>query len=418
MEPTTSAWQAFIDFWLSLVKFLGRPAVQVQMAAAIVAVLVAWLVARWIVAALEKAIQKQRGARLHFTLFVVQLVFPVLAILVLYGVYVYFVGQRWYSGLLADVIYLYGFFFLYRLAMGLGYAFGSQERVRYYQQRLFGPLFAVSTLLLVINVVTEIDTLASARLLKLDQGYLTPRTLLAASFGFYLWIMTINLVKDLIRAYVGRYTKVNPGSLNAVLTLFQYGLVALGLFAVFRILQLNTATIAAITGGLSIGIGIALQDVLKNFLGGIIVLFEGGVRPGDVVEVGGTEGEVVQMNIRSTTVRIGDNVEYIVPNQTWLNSTVKTFTRTSRRARVRLPIGIKGAADPLAVRQLLFDTAQAQPSVLQSPPVVVAVADIDTGGAEFVVLAWVDDIKSKGKVTEELRLKLWDALTAQGIAYT
>ncbi|MEI2776512.1 MAG: mechanosensitive ion channel domain-containing protein [Tetrasphaera sp.] len=464
MDTAPTVFHVFVNFWLSLIKLLGRPAVQMQLLAAAGAVLLAWLLARWIVGALRrrqavhrrrlrtlmvaeeqarlctevaadadadddgaggappldedalnKAVDKRLGAGSRFSLLVVQLVFPVLAVLFLYGLYVYFVAQDWYSGLLVNLITLFVIYFVFRLALGLAYAFGSPGRVHYYHQRLFGPLFGVFVLLLIANTITDIDTLAAATVFQVENTWLTLGSIFVATVGFYFWIMGVSLLKDLVAAFFGRQTNVNTGSLDAALTLVQYGLIALGLFGVLQLLEFNTTTIAAITGGLSIGVGFALQDVLKNFLGGIILLFEGSVRPGDMVEVSGAEGVVDKLSIRSTIVRTADNVEYIVPNQNWLNSIVTTYTRNSRRVRARVPVGVSYDADPHFVQKLLIETARAHPDVLHEPSPAAPLVDFGASSVDFVVLAWVDDARIKGKVTAELRMGIWDVLKANGI---
>ena len=456
MEPANSALNVIVEFWLSFIKLIGRPAVQIQLLAAAIIVLLAWLLARWISGfmqrrqqtrmarareqviaeerarqaeddavaqgdlltnedAVNRAVQKRLGAGHRFYLLIVHLVFPILAMVLLYGAYVYFVVQGWYSGLLADLISLFGIYFLFRLALGLAYAFGNPQRVHYYDQRLFSPLFFIFVALLFVNTIADIETVANAVLFRLENGWLTLGAAFVATVGFYFWIVLLSLLKDLTESALGRRSEINVGSLDAALTLVQYGLIALGLFGVFQVLQFNTATIAAITGGLSIGVGFALQDVLKNFLGGIIVLFEGSVRPGDWVEIAGTEGEVDKLSIRSTVVRTLDNVEYIVPNQDWLSSTVTTFTRNSRRVRARVPVGVSYDVDPHFVQQLLIETARAHPDVLGEPPPVAPLVDFGASSVDFLVLAWIEDAKIKGRVAAELRLRIWDALKANGV---
>jgi small-conductance mechanosensitive channel len=280
---------------------------------------------------------------------------------------------------------------------------------------LFGPLFGVVVALLFVNTITPLDSLAAATLFPVQDGWLTLGAVLAVIFGFYLWIMGLNLAKDLIKALAERRGQVNIGSLDAGLTLVKYVLVAGGFYVVLRVLQVDTTTVAAITGGLFIGIGLALQDVIKNFLGGIIVLFEGSVRPGDWIEIAGAEGEVANLSIRSTVVRTFDNVEYIVPNQDWLNSTVTTFTRNSRKVRTRVPIGVSYDANPHVVQELLLEVARAHPDVLSEPSPLAPLVAFGESSVDFLVLAWVEDAKIKGKVAGELRLRIWDAFQANGI---
>jgi potassium efflux system protein len=460
MTTSATLFQTLLDLWLSVLKLLGRPAVQGQLLAAVAALALAWLLARSITGAMRRryaaraalvreqiaAEARQRPAeaadeeeegeyallltnesqmtqmvdrrmswqrRIH--LLALQMVLPLLIIVLLLGAYLLFDAAGWYSGLLLDLVSLAGLFLAYRLFMGLAYMFGNEARVTHYRNRLFGPVFTVWALLLALNAVGDINALANATILPLEQGWLTLGGVFLATFGFYVWVMVLSLVKDLITAIAGRGSVVDRGSLDAVLTLAQYGLIAIGLFGVFRALQLNPATVAAITGGLAIGVGFALQDILRNFLGGIIVLFEGAVRPGDWVEVAGTEGEIDKLNIRSTTVRTADNIEYIVPNQDWFARTLKTFTRSSRSVRARIPIGVSNKANPRTVQRVLVETVRQHPDVMAEPLPMAPLVNFGASTINFEVFAWVEDARIKDRVVAEVRLLLWDALRAHEI---
>ena len=460
MMSSPTLFSTLLDLWLSILKLLGRPAVESQLLAAAFSLVAAWFLARAIIRVLgrryaaqadvvreqlateakqqlveiddadqddpnvlllanedllSKAVDRRMGWRRRIYLLARQLVLPVLALALLLVADFLFAVAGWYYGLLLDVTVLAVLFLVYRLAMGLAYMVGREAGVTYYRTRLFGPLFGVMAFLLALNTVVPVNALSSATIIPLEEGWLTLGGLFVATFGFYIWVMTVSLAKSLIMAIAGRDRDANRGSVDAILTLAQYGLIAIGMFGVFRALQLNTATIAAITGGLAIGVGLALQDVLKNFLGGIIVLFEGSVRPGDWVEIAGTEGEVDKFSIRSTTVRTLDDVEYIVPNQDWFNGTVKTFTRSNKFVRARVPIGIGKGADPRVVQQMLVNTAKQHPNIMTEPPPAAMLVDLKASAMSFVLLAWVEDARIKDRVVAELRLLLWDALKANGI---
>ncbi len=114
-------------------------------------------------------------------------------------------------------------------------------------------------------------------------------------------------------------------------------------------------------------------------------------------------------------VRSFDNVEYIVPNQDWLNSTVTTFTRSSRLVRTRVAVGVSYDADPHLVQALLVETAAQHPDVLPEPPPLAPLVNFGPSSLDFMVLAWVEDATIKGKVAGELRLQIWDTLKANSI---
>jgi len=461
MHTSPNVVAVLIELWLSLVKLLGRPGVYLQLLVALAILVAIGLLAHLLDSAVQRRrmdsarrlrakIVAEREERLHdpqqdagdpavggmslldqatldalvvsrlgvwsrLVQFAAQLFFPVCAVLALYVVYVYFVAQGWYGGLLAQLTTIYAGYLGGRLLVGLAAVIGSPDRVGHYDRLLVNPFFFLVGFLFLLNAFVDLGDLSRAVIAPTENGELTLGTAFVGVVGFYLWVIAINLVKELSIASVSRRPNVNIGSLDATLTLLQYALFGLGLVVVLQTLQVNTTAIAAITGGLSIGVGIALQDVLKNFLGGIIVLFEGAVRPGDLVELNGVDVEVDRLSIRSTIVRTFDNVEYIVPNQHWLNSTVKTYTRNSRRSRARIPVGVSYSADPYIVQQLLLEIAKAHPDVLQEPPPVVVFVDFGEVRLDFLVLFWVDDIGIKSRVTGELRYRIWDALKEQKI---
>lgn len=470
MDVSPTALELLVELWLSILKFLGRPAVQRQIIAGLLVLLAAGGLAHQVTrryrnrrdarrqnvadalraearahlrtiddmtaenpaaeqytqddrlryvrllddddalaAAVDQRVRGRRG------LLVQPLLFPAAALLLLVPIWAYFQFQGWVDGILTVGARLLGLFLLYRLALGVAYATAEPARVHYYRYRLFGPLLTIAVTLFVLSVFGDLRALSAAPVLTVGDQPLTLGALGAATFGFYVYILFLSLSIDVISAIARTRIQVSYGSLEAGLTLVQYALVALGLFAVLRVLQVNAATVAAVTGGLSIGIGFALQDVLKNFLGGIIILFEGAVRPGDWVEVAGTEGRIDKLSIRSTVVRTPDNVEYIVPNQDWLNSVVTTLAHTNQRVPVKMTLAVSTTEDPRYVRRLLIEGAQSMSELLTEPRPGAALVDYNGAALNFVVFGWVADIEQRAAVTEQMRFHIWERLLAHDI---
>lgn len=130
---------------------------------------------------------------------------------------------------------------------------------------------------------------------------------------------------------------------------------------VFGTLGVNLTSLALIGTGLSVGIGFGLQQIIANFISGIVLLFEQSLRPGDVVEVNNQVGTVEKLNIRSTIIRTNDNVEIIVPNETFLTSQLTTYTKSDPLVRVSVPVGVGYDSNPKQVQQILMDTAVSHP---------------------------------------------------------
>lgn len=434
-----TAIDALIDLYESTVKLLARQAVISQLVAAILAIFLAWLIAgfvtkffdRWHVRWLgrqrrvgpdgapepipeEELRGRKRLVRLFFALDQ-QIWFPLLAILFVFVARVFFIQQGWFAGLLENIGNLLWVFLAYRLVVGLLYAFANPEKAEKYHRQLLAPLAGTVLFLLIIDSISDLNRLASAEIIPLFDSTLTLGGVFVATVGLFLWFVATGAVQDLLETLIGARGTANPGSVKATLTLLRYVLIAVGVIALFGFLGFNATAIAAVTGGLSIGIGFALQDVLKNFLGGIIMLFEGTVRPGDWVEISGTEGQVDSISIRSTVVRTFDNVEYIVPNQDWLTTTVTTYTRNNRRARTRVPVGVSYDSDVRQVQKLLVDTALQHPDVLMDPAPLAPLVEYGNSSVDFIVLAWVEDAMYRWKVAAELRMMIWDAFKEHGI---
>ena len=173
--------------------------------------------------------------------------------------------------------------------------------------------------------------------------------------------------------------------------LVRYALILLGLAYVVSQLQLSPATIAAMTGGLSVGIGFGLREVLANFISGTFMLFERSLRPGDIVEVDEQMGTVEKLSVRSTTVRTLDNEEIVIPNSAFFTDSFKSFTGTDDKVRFNVVVMANCLNDPERVRQVLHDVAKSHPEVLDDPPPE----------------AWVED--QFGNNVVSYRLHMWSS---------
>ncbi len=444
MENGTAV-QVLSDLAQIVIKLMGRPAVQRQLLAIVLVLILTWVLSRLFDAWMERRFPRQpappapeeepapveevegeeeiipvAATRSQRSIVLVvaiirQVNYPAIALLLAYPALALFVLSGWAGGLLGEFITILWFFLAYRFLLGLLYATLARQKVNYYRGRLLGPLFAIMIIMMVLAMLIQLSALAEAPLFAGEENSLTLGTLLLTLFGFYFWLVLSQALQDILQAVATTRNKEEAGAIQASLIIGRYVLIILGLFVVFRMLRLNTTTIAAITGGLSIGLGLALQDVIKNFLGGIILLFEGTIRPGDWVEVDGVEGEVESLRIRATTIRRIDAVRIIVPNQEWLTSKVTTFTHTARRGLVKVNIGISYQSDLQQARTLLIETVQRHPDVLPDPAPFAALINFGDSSLEIMVGAWVADASIRGRVAGELRLMIWEAFNAHGI---
>jgi small-conductance mechanosensitive channel len=215
--------------------------------------------------------------------------------------------------------------------------------------------------------------------------------LFIATLGIWLWMDGINFLNTVVVNFVVKHTSLNDGSAEATLMLVRYALILLGLAYVVSQLQLSPATVAAITGGLSVGIGFGLREVLGNFISGTFMLFERSLRPGDIVEVDEQMGTVEKLSVRSTTLRTLDNEEIVIPNSAFFTDKFKSFTGTDEKVRFNVVVMANCLNDPEKVRRVLHDVATAHPEVLDDP----------------APEAWVED--QFGNNVVSYRLHMWSS---------
>jgi potassium efflux system protein len=239
---------------------------------------------------------------------------------------------------------------------------------RRYRRRFFKPLIVIVVGLMVLDQLADLGQLSRAPVFELFGSPISLGALFVATLGIWFWTDAINLLNTVVVDFVAKHTTLNDGSAEATLMLIRYALILMGVTYGVGQLQLDRSTIAAITGGLSVGVGFGLREVLGNFISGMFLLFERSLRPGDIVEIDGEMGTVERLSVRSTTVRTIDNEEIVLPNQRFFTEPFKTFTGSDEKVRFSVVIMANCENDVEYVRKVLHRAAVSHPDVLADPP--------------------------------------------------
>jgi len=201
---------------------------------------------------------------------------------------------------------------------------------------------------------------------------------------------------------------------QALSRLIGYTVIIFGTIIGLIVIGVDFTTLAVVAGGLSVGLGFGLQEIVSNFVSGFILMFERSIGPGDVLKIGDTIGVVQQINVRSMIIKTRDNVELIVPNSKFLTETVTNLTRTQNIVRIRLGVGVTYKADPRHVEQVLLGAAQ-HPKVLDIPTPKVQFSDFGNSSLNFDLLVWTDDAARVVPIASDLRYNIWEALKTHNI---
>ena len=166
---------------------------------------------------------------------------------------------------------------------------------------------------------------------------------------------------------------------------------------------------------LSLGIGFGLQEIVSNFVSGLILLFERPLQVGDLVQVGETVGVVERINIRATTVRTLDNEFILVPNRELVTKDVVNHTHNDPRLRVRVPVGVAYGSDLELVREALLSAARDNRLVLKRPAPEAFFKGFGDSSLDFELRAWISRPLDRPAVTSELNNKIDEAFRAAGV---
>lgn len=228
-------------------------------------------------------------------------------------------------------------------------------------------------------------------------------------------LQVARLVRFVLQEDVLTRMRAGRGVANTISATVHYALLALGfLFAVAASgIELERFTI--LVGALGVGVGFGLQNIVNNFVSGLILLFERPVQLGDSIAVGGVEGEVQRIGIRSSTVRTWQGAEVIVPNASLISDQVVNWTLSDRQRRMEVRVGVAYGTDPRRVIALLLEVARGNPGVLRQPAPLVLFLGFGESTLDFELRAWTPSFELALETKSELTLAINDALVAEGI---
>lgn len=209
--------------------------------------------------------------------------------------------------------------------------------------------------------------------------------------------------------------KLSPGSRYAIHTIIGYFLVGAGIVAGFLQLGVDWSRLQWIIAALGVGLGFGLQEIVANFISGLIILFERPVRVGDTVTIGELEGTVTNVAIRATTVKDFDNREVLLPNKAIITENVTNWTLRDSIMRIIVPIGVAYGSNVVEVRDLLMKIALEEDDVLETPEPKVFFMNHGDSSLDFEIRVFISNPRKRFRVRHELNLAINSALTEAGI---
>jgi len=197
-----------------------------------------------------------------------------------------------------------------------------------------------------------------------------PVTVADAGLALLVLVVTIVATKRfpaLLEIGLLQRLTMTPGGRYAAITLARYSIAAIGTIFVFGTLGASWSSIQWLVAALGVGIGFGLQEIVANFISGLIILFERPVRVGDTVTVADTTGVVTRIRIRATTIRNWEGQELLVPNKEFITARLLNWTLSDPTTRIVIPVGLVYGGDVTKAMALMLEAAHEHPDVLKDP---------------------------------------------------
>ncbi|MGB1109801.1 MAG: mechanosensitive ion channel domain-containing protein, partial [Gammaproteobacteria bacterium] len=230
-----------------------------------------------------------------------------------------------------------------------------------------------------------------------------------------LSLLTARHVPALLELTILQRLPISRAVRYASTTLAQYLVVILGVVVTFRALGLEWSNIQWLVAALSVGLGFGLQEIVANFVSGIILLFEQPIRVGDVVTVEGTTGTVSRIRIRATTIVNFERQELVIPNKTFITGQLINWTLSDTVNRAIITVGVAYGTDTKKAMELLDEIAQDHPLVLSDPAPRVTFELFGDNTLNLLVRVYMNDIDHRLTVITDLHQRINECFEKEGI---
>jgi len=230
---------------------------------------------------------------------------------------------------------------------------------------------------------------------------------------------TIILTKQLpavLEIILLQYSDMSAASRYTVTTLYTYTIVTLGAILIFGTLGVDWSKLQWLVAALGVGIGFGLQEIVANFISGIIILFERPIRVGDVVTVGDTDGKVTRIRIRATTIRNWDGKELLVPNKEFITGRLLNWSLSDQTTRILILVGIAYGSDVRKAISLLEEAAKENDRIMEDPEPSVIFEAFGDSALNMVLRCFIESPDNRAGIISSLNESINEKFNNAGIS--
>ncbi|ACB49560.1 unknown [Crocosphaera subtropica ATCC 51142] len=261
--------------------------------------------------------------------------------------------------------------------------------------------------ILQVSLITDVFPLGNQKYSVLDFFILV---------GLLAAVVTLTrMVSRVLKSKLLSATGLNRAVQDTTALIVNYALIFLGTIVVLQVWGLDLSSLTVFASVLGVGIGLGLQGIAKEFVSGLVLIFERPIQVGDFVEVDQLMGTVERISVRSTEIRTLDQISVILPNSRFLESEVINWSHSSPISRLKIPVGVAYGSNLEAVRRVLIDTAKNHRDILSMPSPQVFFSEFGDSSLNFNLLVWISKPYKQFQIKSDLYFKIDTQFRQEGI---
>lgn len=266
-----------------------------------------------------------------------------------------------------------------------------------------------------LKVLEKSWFLISTPFIQLGGNNLSILSLLTGVMIFLLSIYLSNIAEKFVNKYL-QTKDFDQGIKGSIERFTKYAIMIIGALIALDTLGVSLQSLAAIGAVLMVGIGFGLQNITSNFISGLIILLERPIKRGDIVNVGGSRGKVMDIGARSTIIHTPDDISVIVPNSKFISEKVINESFSGDYIRFTINIGVAYGSDVQKVKEVLLSLANNHKDILKTPVPYVHFTDFGDSSLAFELKAWARTLMLKKQIASDLRFQIDESFKVEGIS--
>ena len=245
--------------------------------------------------------------------------------------------------------------------------------------------------------------------------FVTLQSLLYFTVAVTFTVLAVKNLPGILELLLLQRLPLDSGARYAVATILRYIISVVGMIVAFGFLKVQWAQFSWLVAAISVGLGFGLQEIVANFVSGLILLLERPVRIGDIVTIEGTTGVVSKIQMRATTVTNWDQQELVVPNKNLITNSIFNWTLSNVLTRITIEVGVAYGSDPEHVQSIIRKVVDANPVVLQDPSPSVIFQTFGDSSLNFVIRCCVEGPDKRLSTIHDLQVAITKKLDEHNI---